>query len=323
MEQGEEVKTTIPPGVEIQERGEIYFFYRPKVGKEEAHGSDDVQRMYIILRPHHHSSIQLLQQDAKEEEEEEEVKKEKKEKEVVRLIVMGRKQLPDPKQKKSRRPFWGFVELVTNNIQDVKDALKGEEYYTKKSGHRHQAPARALGEGIYSILKHHININNNKKKMHTHLVYKLQLPPTNINIKDPQEALNVEREASFLIQIKNPIINKEEEEEEEAGGSPPKKKKMKKMKKQEAVFPGHLQAEFGKLGYHAADPPEFLNYQGCEFLLISASDDIQQELGLELKLPHDDDDDDDDDGMDASCSDLVNTFGDLAPTDALLKGIWV
>ena len=36
---------------ELQERGEIFFFYRPKVNKEEAHSPDDVQRLYIVLRP--------------------------------------------------------------------------------------------------------------------------------------------------------------------------------------------------------------------------------------------------------------------------------
>lgn len=35
----------------LQEGGEIYFFYRPKVNRAEAHGPDDVQRMYIVLRP--------------------------------------------------------------------------------------------------------------------------------------------------------------------------------------------------------------------------------------------------------------------------------
>ena len=35
----------------MQERGEIFFFYRPKVGKEEAHSADDVQRLYIVMRP--------------------------------------------------------------------------------------------------------------------------------------------------------------------------------------------------------------------------------------------------------------------------------
>lgn len=51
MGQGKEVKTRQDPQVEIQERGEIFFFYRPKVNKEEAHSVDDVQRLYIVMRP--------------------------------------------------------------------------------------------------------------------------------------------------------------------------------------------------------------------------------------------------------------------------------
>lgn len=35
----------------MQERGEIFFFYRPKIGNDEAHSVDDVQRLYLVLRP--------------------------------------------------------------------------------------------------------------------------------------------------------------------------------------------------------------------------------------------------------------------------------
>ena len=34
-----------------QEKGEIYFFFKPKVGVEEPHSGDDVQRMFLVLRP--------------------------------------------------------------------------------------------------------------------------------------------------------------------------------------------------------------------------------------------------------------------------------
>ncbi|KAI3974465.1 hypothetical protein MKX01_017958, partial [Papaver californicum] len=51
MGHGKEVKTKDEPQVEIQENGEIFFFYRLKVNKEEAHSPDDVQRLYIVLRP--------------------------------------------------------------------------------------------------------------------------------------------------------------------------------------------------------------------------------------------------------------------------------
>ncbi|KAF8400166.1 hypothetical protein HHK36_013462 [Tetracentron sinense] len=51
MGQGEELKTRSDPKVEIQERGEIFFFYRPKVDKEGVHSADDVQRLYLVLHP--------------------------------------------------------------------------------------------------------------------------------------------------------------------------------------------------------------------------------------------------------------------------------
>nr|GEW97425.1 hypothetical protein [Tanacetum cinerariifolium] len=77
---------------------------------------------------------------------------------------------------------------------------------------------------------------------------------------------------------------------------------------EEAVFHERLQERFGKLHYHAADLPNFLNYEGCEFLLISASDNIHEELGVDVH-------------EDTSCSDLINTSGAQNSTDALLKGI--
>lgn len=45
---------------------------------------------------------------------------------LLRFIVMGRKSLPDPAKKS--RPFWGFVELVTTKVDDIKDALQGGIY---------------------------------------------------------------------------------------------------------------------------------------------------------------------------------------------------
>lgn len=42
---------------------------------------------------------------------------------LLRFIVMGRKSLPDPS--KRSRPYWGFVEIVTTKVEDIKTALKG------------------------------------------------------------------------------------------------------------------------------------------------------------------------------------------------------
>ncbi|MCL7023010.1 hypothetical protein MKW94_003835 [Papaver nudicaule] len=332
MGQGKEVKTKDEPHVEIQERGEIFFFYRPKVNKDEAHSPDDVQRLYIVLRPESGEKTVEDKQSSDSGKEgankaggekgasssdpgkkggagdvkgsqgghgEEEVNIEKEV--LLRFIVMGKKSLPDPSKKS--RPYWGFVEMVTTKIDDVKTALKGEEYDTATRGHRHTSPARALAEGIYRILRH----KPGSKKNHTHLIYKLEFPPEDEK-NEPQESLNIEREGSFLIQIKNP--NQHQGSSGGFGGL---------QNKRRAAFPAHLQGLFGKLRYSPADPPDFLNYEGCEFLLISASDDIEEELGLELKTEigeaggsHD-----------VSCSDLVKTFGETASTKPLMKGTWV
>ncbi|GJS38601.1 hypothetical protein Tco_0563644 [Tanacetum coccineum] len=136
------------------------------------------------------------------------------------------KSLPYQLAKRKAGLYWDLYEMVTTKIQDIKDAIKGEEYETKTRGHRHKPPARALGEGA-------------------------------------QEGRN----------------------------------KFRGLKrKRKPVFPKHLQERFGKLRYHVVDPPDFLNYQGCEFLLISASDNIREDLGVDVH-------------EDSSCSDLINTFG--------------
>ncbi|KAL3739637.1 hypothetical protein ACJRO7_020970 [Eucalyptus globulus] len=311
MGQGQEVKTRNDPQVEIQERGEIFFFYRPKVERQAAHGADDVQRLYIVLRPESGERPVEEKQDPHSGKEganpnssdkatvegghgSQEVNIEKQA--LLRLIVMGKKSLPDPS--KRSRPHWGFVEMVTTKIDDIKSALKAEEYDTSTRGHRHTAAARALGEGVYRILRH----KSKGKKAHTHLIYKLEFPPEDEK-QEPQESLNVEREGSFLIQIKNP---------DQHGAGPSQFRGLQSKRK--AVFPAHLQGQFGQLRYSPADPPDFLNYEGCELLLISASDDIEEELGLELKAEGE---------ADPSCSDLLETFGETAPVDALLRGTWV
>ncbi|EXC33645.1 hypothetical protein L484_013842 [Morus notabilis] len=307
MGQGEDVKTRPDPEVEIQERGEIFFFYRPKVEREEAHSPEDVQRLYIVLRAESGERPVEEKQDPHSGKEgskkinnddigsstqgghgSQEVNIEKQP--LLRFIVMGKKSLPDPAKKSL--PYWGYVELVTTDIEDIKNALKGEEYDTATRGHRHKPAARALGEGVYRILRH-----NPKKRMHTHLVYKLELPPENKAKMEPQES---QHRTTRL--IKNP----------EQPGSP---RFRGLQNKRRAAFPAHLQGQFGHRRFAAADPPDFLNYEGCEFLLIAASDDIEEELGLDLKAEECDQEE-------KSCSDLVRTFGEIGSAKPLFEGTW-
>ncbi|KAK3430989.1 hypothetical protein EUGRSUZ_E02214 [Eucalyptus grandis] len=251
MGQGQEVKTRNDPQVEIQERGEI--FYRPK-------------RLYIVLRP-------------------ESGKRPVEEKQDPQSCKEGSD--PDSSDKATAEGGHGSQEV---NIE--KQALlslivrgKKKEYDTSTRGHRHTAAARALREGVYRMLRH----KSRRKKAHTHLIYKLEFPPDDEK-QEPQESLNVDREGSFLIHIKNP---------DQQGAGPSQFRGLQSKRKA------------GQLRY---SPPDFPNYEGCELLLISASDDIEEELGSELKPEGE---------ADPSCSDLLKTFGETAPADALLRGSWV
>ncbi|KAI4387510.1 hypothetical protein MLD38_005338 [Melastoma candidum] len=326
MGQGHDLKTRDDRPVEILERGEIFMFYRPKVDREEAHGPDDVQRLYIVLRPESGERPVEEKQDplsgkegSKKQESgdnsgervgasegghgSQEVNIEKEP--LLRLLVMGKKSLPDPS--KRSRPFWGFVEMVATRIDDVKEALRGEDYDTLTRGHRHTTEARAVGEGIYRILRHKsAGKGKSSSRNHTHLVYKLEFPREDEK-NEPQHFLNIEREASFLIQIKNP--------DQGGGVSGSSSSRFRGLQsKRRAAFPAHLQGGFGQRGFCPADPPDFLNYEGCEFLLIAASDDVEEELGLELETES------------SSCSDLMRMFemedDSTAILRPLLRGTW-
>nr|CAB3500607.1 unnamed protein product [Digitaria exilis] len=340
MGQGKEVQTRADPKVEIQEKGDIFFFYRPKVDKDEAHGPDDVQRMYIVLRPDSAAARAAVEEKqapssgkegskrrrrdgegdqgggASEEQGhhqgghgKEEVNVE--ERPLLRLVVMGKKSLPDPA--KHSRPYWGYVELVTTNVDDIKDALKEEEYSTATRGKRRRPAARALGEGVYRILKHE---PGGRRAAHTHLVYKLELPTRGDG--EPQEAMNVEPEASFLVQVKNPNPPPTGGRRGGDGGGGFRGLQSKRR----AAFPEHLQGVFGGRRYAAADPPDMLNYEGCELLLIAASDDVEEELGLELEGEVGEEEEVEEQQRVAGCSDLVKMFGEVADVKPLLSGSW-
>lgn len=173
-----------------------------------------------------------------------------------RLAVLGRKRLPDP-EKSGKAKTWGFVEMVRNSPNPILDALKGEEYGTKTRGERHQSAARPMGEGVYRILRH---------GGHTRLVYALELP------KKPDEAqkeTGIEEEASYVISVKNP----------EAGS--PRAAGLSEEKK--AEYPKYLREKFRGRKFAEADPLAFLDKEGAEFLLVSASDEIGEELGIDMQ----------------------------------------
>lgn len=120
------------------EKGNIYFFYSPKVGLERVEYVGQIQRFYIVLSPTGRESY--------------------------RVIVVPQKKLPD---EAAERKYFAFVDEVVDDPVKLRKTIQGETYQTKTRGERTQAAYRPIGEGVYVISKH---------DDHTHLTYSLELP---------------------------------------------------------------------------------------------------------------------------------------------------
>jgi hypothetical protein len=125
--------------VTVLQKGAIYFLYRPKIDKEKINSLNDVQRIYLILKPTNYSKF--IQ------------------------IIAAKKQLPDT----IKTTHFAFVNLVTASEKIINQKLGKEDYHTRTRGERHQSKVRILGEGKYLIVLH---------KGHTHLAYQLLKPKT-------------------------------------------------------------------------------------------------------------------------------------------------
>jgi hypothetical protein len=212
----------------VLERGDIYFLYRPRVETEEAHGLRDVERLFILLKPARAH--------------------------LYRLIVVGRKKLPDPKE---HNRFWAFVWRIFKDREALNQELGEKTYATKTRGERHVPPVRPAAEGIYALVRH---------GNHTHLAYVLELP----KVDGPAEReLNIKREASYIVAVKNP-----------ESGSPPA---AGLDPDREARFPKELQEKFAGRKFLPVDPPDFLDYEGAELMLIGAEENAEEELDIKFK----------------------------------------
>jgi hypothetical protein len=120
------------------ERGDIFFFYRPRVGLNEVRTIDDVQRLFFVL----HVGGKCRMRD----------------------IIVGTKRLPDPDR---HERIWAFVARVSDDTADIQAELRQRTYQTRTRGERHQPGARPAGEGRYAIVDH---------GGHSHLAYVLELP---------------------------------------------------------------------------------------------------------------------------------------------------
>lgn len=156
---------------ELLERGNIYFFYRPKVQSyrdEEPLIKDpkEIQRSYILLQPHDGN------------------------KNIYRLLLIGHKKLPGINGLHEKN--WILVDRVARNKNKIVEYLNTEIYNTRTRGKRLLPAARPAGEGVYAITTYLHN---------TYLAYILELPE---RIGKVQRFMKIEKKASYVLSVKNP-----------------------------------------------------------------------------------------------------------------------
>jgi hypothetical protein len=151
------------------EKGDIYFFYRNKIGLKKASGLDDIQRLYVVLAPDQDKS--------------------------QRLLVVGKKRLPDiiPGKSKSTEREWLMVSTVSRS-KSLGKALGPVQYNTKTEGKQRQSEAIPAGAGRYAL----VNKNGDSR-----LAYKLHKPK---KTGKAQQALGIAGQASYVISVRNPDI---------------------------------------------------------------------------------------------------------------------
>ena len=123
---------------EVVEKGDIFFFYRPRVEQSEAEGLEDIQRFFMVLKPEGGRPF--------------------------RMAVLGRKRLPDADR---HERIWGFIDRIAKHGPEIEADLKEHHYTTKTRGERALPAARPAGEGVYALLRRGRNL---------HLTYELELP---------------------------------------------------------------------------------------------------------------------------------------------------
>lgn len=224
-------KEQAQPNVQILERGNILFFYRPKQGVLHPRSPDDLERAYFMLLPDdqrsHKNRLFNLAHG------------------VFPAIVPG---LALPEER-----VWAFAQDVS---QDPREVLLNLERNIpappEPSGQRARPWARAAGQGRYAITRH---------DDHTHLAYRLSRPR---RVGEVQKEMGIEPEASYVISVKEPFAPSEIELE------------------QKPSYPQTLRNKFDGLGWVAAEPTDFLDYQYTQILLIGARTDVEEELGITL-----------------------------------------
>ena len=244
--------------VEVLEKGDIFFFYRPKAKViDDGSGGDvksieDIRRFFMVTATAANTENEQQQQfdgtNSKTPKEGESPR--------YRLFVIGKKSLPEIRTTEARRSerYWAKVGGIFENPQELTTELLSDEF-------RKGDAARAVGEGKYAIVKH---------QDHAELAYVLEMP------EEPGEAqreLGIEKEASYIVSIINPKVPV-------PAGYP--------SSEEPPNYPESILKEFGENEnfISLARDLRFINFQNAQMILVGARegrDVIQKEFGIDIK----------------------------------------
>src|SRR5918996_4457102 len=244
--------------VEVLEKGDIFFFYRPKAKIiDDGSGGDvksieDIRRFFMVTATAANTENEQQQQfdgaDSKTPKVEESPR--------YRLFVIGKKSLPEIRTTEARRSerYWAKVGGIFENPQELTGELLSDEF-------RKGDAARPVGEGKYAIVKH---------QDHAELAYVLEMP------EEPGEAqreLGIEKEASYVISVINPKIPKSSNLP--TTEEPPK-------------YPQEVLNEFNENENFVSlsKDTKFIDYQNAQVILVGAregKDVVNSEMGIDMK----------------------------------------
>jgi hypothetical protein len=243
---------------EVLEKGDIFFFYRPKAKViDDGSGGDvksieDIRRFFMVTATAANTENEQQQQfdgtNSKTPKEGESPR--------YRLFVIGKKSLPEIRTTEARKSerYWAKVGGIFENPQELTGELLSDEF-------RKGDAARAVGEGKYAIVKH---------QDHAELAYVLEMP------EEPGEAqreLGIEKEASYIVSIINPKVPV-------PAGYP--------SSEEPPNYPESILKEFGENEnfISLARDLRFINFQNAQMILVGARegrDVIQKEFGIDIK----------------------------------------
>jgi hypothetical protein len=247
--------------VEVLEKGDIFFFYRPKAKVIDDGSGGDVKSIEDIRRFFMVTATATVAANTETEQHQQFDRTNSKTPKVeesprYRLFVIGKKSLPEIRATEARRSerYWAKVGGIFENPQQLTSELLSDEF-------RKGDAARAVGEGKYAIVEH---------QDHAELAYVLEMP------EEPGEAqreLGIEKEASYIVSIINPKVPV-------PAGYP--------SSEEPPNYPESILKEFGENEnfISLARDLRFINFQNAQMILVGARegrDVIQKEFGIDIK----------------------------------------